>query len=113
MIDANDDQIVLQFYETIDNGGSDITKYELYMNDGNDFNEPTSLVSGYSNNITCSTCYSMSYIIDRIALTLTTGKIYKFKFRAINEKGYSEDSDVVWFALVNMAAAPLTISKDK
>lgn len=79
----------------MDNGGSDITKYELYMNDGNDFNEPTTLVSGYSNNITCSTCYSMSYIIDKTALTLTTGKIYKFKYRAINEKGYSEDSDVV------------------
>lgn len=58
------------------------------MNDGNDFNEPTTLVVDYNDN-------SMNYVVDKTTLSLTTGKIYKFKFRAINEKGYSEDSDVV------------------
>ena len=51
--------------------------------------------------------------MNKADLSLTTGKIYKFKFRAINEKGNSEDSDVVRFALVDMPSPPLTISKTK
>lgn len=85
---ATDDAITLQFYETFDNGGSEISRYELYMNDGNDLNEPTTKVTQYNDN-------SMTFIVDKSVLGLTTGKIYKFKFRAINEKGDSEDSDIV------------------
>lgn len=106
LIQATDDTITLQFYETYDNGGSEIIKYELYMNDGNDLNEPTTLVNQYNDN-------SMNFIVDKTDLTLTTGKIYKFKFRAINEKGDSEDSDIVRFALAKMNLPPSTIEKVK
>ena len=57
------------------------------------------LVSSYVDN-------SMSFALIAATETLTTGLIYKFKFRATNSYGYSQDSDVVAFALVDVPAAP-------
>ena len=37
---------------------------------------------------------------------LTTGLIYKFRFRAINLVGAGEDSDIVEYALVDVPSAP-------
>ena len=37
---------------------------------------------------------------------LVTGLIYKFKFRAINAIGNSQDSAIVQFALADMALPP-------
>lgn len=76
------------------------------MNNGDDLTEPLDPVNLYNDN-------SMTFIVDKTALSLTTGLIYKFKFRAINEKGDSEDSDVVWFALVEMSDPPSSIEKVK
>lgn len=48
----------------------------------------------------------MSFTVVAVNLGLTVGKIYKFKFRAINYYGNSQDSDVVAYALVDVPAAP-------
>lgn len=37
---------------------------------------------------------------------LTTGTVYKFTFRATNQVGHSEDSNIVLYALVDVPAAP-------
>lgn len=48
----------------------------------------------------------MLFTLDKVRDSLTTGLIYKFKFRAINQIGNSQDSDIVEFALVDVPTAP-------
>jgi len=44
----------------------------------------------------------MLFTLEKARDGLTTGLIYKFKFRAINEIGNSEDSRIVEYALVDV-----------
>jgi hypothetical protein len=48
----------------------------------------------------------MLFTLDKVRDSLTTGLIYKFKFRAINQIGNSQDSDIVEYALVDVPTAP-------
>jgi hypothetical protein len=98
--------MTLQFYQVENNGGSEITKYNLYMNDGNDINDPTTLVTAYADN-------SMTFILVDTAHAMTAGKVYKFKYTAVNERGNSLDSDTVRFSLCDMPLAPAVPTKDK
>lgn len=41
LVSATLTTINLEFHRSPDNGGSEITSYELYINDGDDANEPT------------------------------------------------------------------------
>jgi hypothetical protein len=50
----------------------------------------------------------MLFTLERVRDSLTSGLIYKFKFRAINKIGNSQDSDVVEYALVDVPNAPGT-----
>ena len=84
----------MKLFKPTDNGGSEITSYELYINDGNDANEPNTQVTTYAGAL-------MSHELDVTNDSLTTGLIYKLKFRAINILGNSEDSAVVRYALVD------------
>lgn len=95
LLSATDTSVTLQFYKPTDNGGSEIIEYELYMNDGNSLNEPTTKDASYTSN-------SLTHTVSG----LSTGLIYKFKFRAINEVGNSEDSDIVQYASVLRPSAP-------
>lgn len=76
LLAATATSIELQFFKPVDNGGAEVTLYELYINDGTD-GEPATLVTAYSDN-------QMSFIVDAAANGLTTGRVYKFKFRAYN-----------------------------
>jgi hypothetical protein len=89
----------LKLFKPIDNGGSEITKYELYLNDGDDANEPTTKVTSYGGAL-------LTHELDKTVDSLVTGKIYKIKFRAINVLGNSEDSAVVRYSLVDQPAMP-------
>jgi len=44
------DYINLQFYKPADNGGSEITKYELYINNGDPLVDPIIKVASYIDN---------------------------------------------------------------
>lgn len=105
LVSATATKINLKLFKPTDNGGSEITKYELYRNDGNDANEPTTKVTSYLGAL-------LTHELDKTADSLVTGKIYKIKFRAINVLGNSEDSGVVRYALVDkplMPSAPTVI----
>ena len=78
----------MQFSKPVDNGGSPVTTYELYMNDGNANTEPTTKVTTYTNN-------QLEHTLKDDDDSMTAGLIYKFKFRAINSIGTSEDSEIV------------------
>lgn len=98
-VSATATTITLQFSIPEDAGGSPLTLFELYVNDGNDSNDPATLVSTYTTN-------SLTHTLTTAADALTTGLIYKFKFRAINSIGNSEYSDTARYALVATPTAP-------
>jgi hypothetical protein len=77
----------LRFVPPANDGGSQIVRYELYMNDGNPVNEPTNLVGSYTSN-------TMTHILFDTVDAMTAGKVYKFMYRAINALGNSEDSPI-------------------
>lgn len=55
----------------------------------------------------------MAYTVDNTVTTsLVSGKIYKFKFRAINAIGNSEDSTISRFAMADLPSAPTKPTKD-
>ena len=62
--------------------------FELYRNDGDELTEPTIKVESYNTNI-------LTHTLDKEIDSLTIGLIYKFVFRAINQVGESEDSNIV------------------
>jgi hypothetical protein len=96
---ASDSSMSLQFFQPQDNGGSAIFSYQLLRNDGSDSTEPETLVTSYTTN-------QMSFTLEKVRDSLTTGKVYKFKFRATNEIGNSQDSSIVEYALVDVPEAP-------
>ena len=74
VVATSDTQIDLQFMEPVDNGGSLITSYELYMNEV--------LVAGYTSNL-------MTYSVTQAIEGITAGSKYYFKILARNAKGAS------------------------
>jgi hypothetical protein len=91
--------MTLQLFIPEDNGGSALTEFELFINDGDDANEPTTKVSTYTSN-------DLVHTLTKTTDSLETGKIYKVRFGATNVIGNSEVSDIVRFALVDPLAAP-------
>ena len=92
--------IVLNFYEVEDNGGSEITTYELYINNCDEQSEPDTKVAGYTDN-------SMQYSVSTSEITtLSGGEICTFKTRAVNMNGYSANSTVFSAAMADEASAP-------
>lgn len=98
LVAASQTVMTLKFFKPENNGGSPVTQYELFINDGDPYSEPMTKVESYSDNQMEHTLYDS---VD----SLTTGLIYKFKFRATNAIGNSEDSEIVEFALVDQPVA--------
>jgi len=105
-LSATANSISLQLYESEDYGGSVVTEYELWRDQG-ESNSEFSLVPTYDTTGFFLT-HTMTFALDGI----TTGKIYKFRFRAKNSKGYSEFSGAVSIAAVGPPSKPATPSVD-
>ena len=80
LISATGSSITLSFHESLNNGGSEITGYELWMDDG--FGSEFRKVTTYTDN---SMLFTVQY-------GLVSGTIYTFKYRSQNSVGYSEFS---------------------
>ena len=103
--------ITLLLYPTRDNGGSAVTGYELYRNDGDggtDFFE----VASYD-----YPTLGFQATLVLAAESMTAGRSYQFQFRASNVMGHSEFSAVATFPVADPpakpAAAPWRISSTK
>lgn len=103
---ATGTSITLNFYESSDNGGSKITLYELWIDEGtlgSDFNQVTT----YTNNAMSTTLTGSVNLIT----TITAGTVYTFKIRAKNAVDYSPFSAEVRFAAATPPAKPATPTK--
>jgi hypothetical protein len=60
-----------------DSGGSPLSVFELFVNDGDDSNDATTPVAGY-------TASALTATVVASTNSMTAGKIYKFRFRAKN-----------------------------
>jgi hypothetical protein len=101
LLSATDTTMTLEFYKPEDTGGTEVKQFKLYINDGNDQNDPTILVSSYTSNNLVHTLDK-----DNGDPDLVSGKIYKFRFMAINEIGNSQLSDISAYALAGVPSAP-------
>jgi hypothetical protein len=99
LISATTTAITLKFFKPEDNGGSEVTLFELYINDGDPETEPTTRVTTYTDN-------SLSHVLTDVDDNLILGAVYKFMFRAYNSVGNSEDSNIVQYALVAVPDTP-------
>ena len=87
-------------YDAIEeDGGSPITNYNIYIDDGNDgaFGNPIN----NGNSLTYNTS----------ALLLTTGLTYRFKYSANNTHGEGEISDEVAILLAELPGAPTSLTR--
>ena len=99
LLSATATEMSLRLYVPEDNGGSPLTEFELYINDGDDANEPGTKITTYTTN---AETHTLSVAGDG----LTTGLIYKLQSRAVNAIGNSERSETARFALVDPPSAP-------
>lgn len=86
--------ITVSILPSTDDGGSSITNYELYRDDGS---------MGPLTNVVAYDGISSTYVFDTaIDPTLTTGLIYRFQVKAQNAKGYSDFSGIASAAMANL-----------
>ena len=100
LIAATDSSIYLGFHESLFNGGSEITAYELWMDDG--FGSEFVQVTGYIDDSASHT----------ISSGLVSGRIYTFKYRSQNSVGYSDFSVEKRYAVSVPPEKPNTPTKD-
>ncbi len=103
MRSVSDTALILELYPPLDSGGSEITTYELYRDQG-DLNTAFTPVTSFTG---ASMIHSMG-----TADGLVLGKIYTFEFRAKNIIGYSPFSEVLRVGFGKRVLAPTTVTAD-
>jgi len=78
--------VTLQFSQTLDDGGSAVTAYKLYRDDGDDFTSSHTLLGNYDGS---SLTYSATVGSDG----LVSGRVYRFTYVATNAIGDSLPSN--------------------
>ena len=101
-ISSDNTQITLTFTAETDNGGSSILRYELYYSDSG-----VSL-STFGND----TAYDGTSMTYSFSASLTTGYTYRFQIRAVNNRGASDFSGVVYAAAGRTPTTPASPTLD-
>ncbi len=101
LIQATATTMTLQLYKPEDTGGSEVTSFSLYINDGNSESEPTILVQSYTDN-------NLVHTLDLNGddTSLLSGGIYKFAFVATNAIGNSQKSAYSTIGLCSQPGSP-------
>ena len=86
-------------YRSKDDGGLPILGYELWMDNG--ALTPFSQVQKYD-----FSTHGFQYTVNKQDETLVTGLYYRFKFRSMNELGYSQFSDELRVGLGPLPSKP-------
>lgn len=100
IVSTADTQIQVRMYEPLDNGGSIVTKFELYMDGGTGFG----LVASVDYDLGAQLIETVS--IDKDGNNLVAGNKYYFKVKAYNVKGGSQFSHEIVAAASALPTAP-------
>ena len=92
---ATDNEITVELRLTEDSNGDQYEYHELWMAAGQDNNEDD------FDQVTQYDGVSLQHTVTFALNGITTGKIYSFKFRAKNSKGYSDFSNILDVAAVD------------
>ena len=91
--------IYVRYDEVIEDGGSQITKYNVYIDDGLDGDFGNGIDNG------------MNLLWDSTGLNLVTGRIYRIKYSSENVHGESELSDEVQILLAEKPSPPINLQR--
>ncbi len=95
-------QISLKLTISSDDGGSGISRYHLYINEGVN-GSPMNEILAYNGS-------ALSYIIKAGDVVgthqITIGRVYTIKYVAENTVGHSQDSDLLYVALASRPEKP-------
>lgn len=97
-------EITIQLYAPESTGGDDVTKYELYMDEGS-LNTPFSLVQSYQT-AGGDQASLLQHTLSVSADSLQPSLVYSFKFRSRNQIGYSPFTDLLRVGLAAQVQAP-------
>ncbi len=97
---TSDTQIDLELYEPLDNGGSIVTKFEVYMDSGTGYGKIATVTYSLGANL------AVPVTADKDGNALVAGKRYYFKYLAYNIKGASDYSNEVVAAASPLPTAP-------
>jgi len=102
MVSASSTAVELSFApEVLDNGGQPITKYVLEKNEGTTGSQFTEVTS-----------YTDNFATHTINTGLTEGRIYSFRWRAVNAVGDGTNSEEVQIAIADGLVSPAAIRKN-
>lgn len=104
LVSADVNEITLSFGESSDSGGSQVTKYELWMDQGVQGTEFLK-VDSYSDN-------GRQHTLTTDTDGIVSGTTYTFKYRSANIIGDSVFSNEVRYAISSPPAKPNTPTKD-
>lgn len=104
-ISSTTDTVTLSLPRSMDNGGSPITHYKLYVDEGDDFTSSFSEVPSYNGQ-------DVEFTSNAALDGLVTGKTYRFKTCAVNEYGDSDFSFEVIVGVGADAPAPGVVFRD-
>lgn len=107
MIAATINSITLEFYESVDGGGSRVLDYELEIDEGTQ-GTAFSKVESYDGNSGQHTLSTDPLASDNIE----SGKTYTFRIRARNIVGYSAYSNEIRYVISSPPDKPLAPTKD-
>ncbi len=93
------------FDRSSDDGGVSILTYELWI-DGGNTNSLFSLCTTYDFAV-----YGFTFTVDATANSLTSGTYYRFKYRAKNERGYSDFSNILRVGLGPLPSKPINLKR--
>lgn len=96
--------LYLNLFKSPDNGGSPITKYELFRDAGDDFSSTFVSIQDINPD-------TLSFSAADNTLGLNIGKTYRFKVKAHNVIGASEYSDEAYIAFGNVPGIPTAVVK--
>lgn len=100
LLSATSLSITFQFGESLHNRGSKITAYELWRD------------SGFSSEFIKVETYTDNSLTHTVTQGLLSGEIYTFKYRSMNEVGYSDFSTEVRYATSLPPSKPASPTKN-
>jgi hypothetical protein len=101
---ANSGTLYINLFKSPSNGGASISAYELERDDGDDFTSSFTKLTTYNGK---DLQYGATNSVDGIVI----GKVYRFRYRAINIVGLSDWSEEAYIAFGDVPPQPNAVTR--